>query len=136
MGARVPLLLQPTCPPSDDRGIADFLKVAALLTSARRTSLVLEPDGGSPACRYHLAVDDGGSYEESDVVSFDLNPGPDFRGRLLVDRDAALDADTAALLSATLTASLERFRLRARRTRRHRVRQPAGRPPPVLADRG
>ncbi len=106
MGAPVPFLLQPSCPPLDDRSIADFLQVALTLGSARAAELVLHPEGGAPSQRYRLP--EGGACG----WSVELDPGPGFAAELELDVSASPEPETLRLLASVLATALDRYRLK------------------------
>jgi DNA-binding CsgD family transcriptional regulator/PAS domain-containing protein len=106
MGAPVPFLLQPSCPPLDDRSIADFLQVAVTLSSARTAELVLDPDGGAPSQRYRLPA--GGTCGRR----VQLDPGPGFAAHLELDVSVSPRPETVGLLSSILATALDRYRLK------------------------
>lgn len=106
MGARLPLLLQPTCPPAEDRGISGFLRLAAVLGSARWVELVLATIDGAESRRYLSGQPDGAA------TPLALDAGQDFRADLRLGGAGVPAAETLELLSAALATALERHRLR------------------------
>lgn len=106
MGARLPLLLQPTCPPADDRGISGFLRLAVVLGSARWVELVLASVDGAESRHYRSGDPDGRA------TAVALDAGPDFRADLRLGGAGVPAAEARELLSAVLTTALERHRLR------------------------
>ncbi len=106
MGARLPLLLQPTCPTADDRGISDFLRLAAVLGSARWVELVLATADGAESRHYLSGHPDGGATPVA------LDAGQDFRADLRLGGAGEPGTEALELLSGVLSATLERHRLR------------------------
>ena len=106
MGARLPLLLQPTCPPADDRGISGLLRLAAVLGSARWVELVLATVDGAESRHYRRGDADGA------VTPVALDAGQDFRAALRLGGAGVPGAEALELLSAVLATVLERHHLR------------------------
>lgn len=107
MGADLPLLLQPTCPVPDDRGIASLLALVTAVAGARRVELTLEPKGGATSATYVR----GEGERPSENVRVDV--GPDFEAHLHVDGAETLVDAELDFFSELLTSVLDRHGLAA-----------------------
>lgn len=106
MGAKLPLLLHPSCPPGDDGAIAGFLDLVASAASTEWAELFLTPnDGGKGRTYLHGTVD-------GDGFSTVIDAGKVFTAKLRHGGTSDLDEKAVRLLSATLTSILKCHRLK------------------------
>lgn len=107
MGAELPLLLPPDCPPADDRGIAVFLELFASVTRAGWVELVLTPSEGGPDRTYMYGI------AREQGTSRGIDAGKSFSATLRHGEVPDPSTETLRMLSAILTTTLKCHKLRA-----------------------
>lgn len=101
MGADHPIVLEPQCPPEEDPGVKEFLRLAKALTDATWVELELRPTGSAPAREYRIGTGRRKAFTTS------LEAGVDFDALLRLGDTAKPTAEQVMLLSASLSRVLD-----------------------------
>jgi DNA-binding CsgD family transcriptional regulator/PAS domain-containing protein len=101
MGANHPIVLEPSCPATEDPGILSFLRLAETLTQASWVELELRPSGTLPPQTYRSGSGAG------NAISLPIEAGFEFDAVLRLGKTAQPATTIVALLSGSLKQVLE-----------------------------